>query len=332
MNVSICLPVMNGASYLNEAIESVMRQEYRDFELLIADDCSTDESWSIIEQYAAADKRLKIFRNDTRLGLFENYNKLMSEAEGTLIKLFAQDDILQPMALSILVEAIEQHPSAIMSACKRQLISGLSAHDAQLADDSTDIQTQNLASGLNIGLSVIRSCLQSYKNLVGEPVAVLIRNSADKQFFDPAYLSLGDMDLWFRLLQKGDLVYVVDNLVQFRKHDGAQTQTLLKDIDWVLDFLRLSHAYETELTAMGLDRLQYCTRFLELAAPIVEANVSVDRHYIDSLAPHKELAYHLLRRLPEAVAGQNNYNSVLASTSWRVTKPLRALRQQKKKT
>jgi hypothetical protein len=102
----------------------------------------------------------------------------------------------------------------------------------------------------------------------------------------------------------------------------------LKDIDWVLDFLRLSRDYSQYLALLGIDRTSYCTRFLELAAPLVREYSSTDSFFIDSLPPYKELAYYLLRRFPDALDGEANYRSVLNSTSWKVTKPLRMFKRK----
>lgn len=72
--VSICLPVYNGAKYLRQAIESVLAQTYGDFELLVSDDGSSDDSVAIAQEYAAKDERVIAWTNERNLGLFENYN------------------------------------------------------------------------------------------------------------------------------------------------------------------------------------------------------------------------------------------------------------------
>jgi hypothetical protein len=121
---------------------------------------------------------------------------------------------------------------------------------------------------------------------------------------------------------------VPDPLVSFRSHKESQTQSLLLDLDWVLDFLRMSREYESYLRELKIARQDYCMRFIELASPLVEANVRTDDQFVDALPLHKELAYYLLRRLPSALDGQANYKSVLSSTSWRVTRPLRLIKEK----
>jgi hypothetical protein len=262
--------------------------------------------------------------------LFENYNEIIERSKGQLIKPFAQDDLLAPQALKSMVQAMRGNASAIMVSCKRSLIG---QNPGEIVNrlmetgmaDALDVDQATLLSGLSTGKSVIEACLKNYRNLVGEPVTVMFRRNDNAMKFDCQYLSLGDLDLWLRLLESGDFVFIDQPLVQFRQHKASQTQRLLNDVDWVLDFLRLSRVYEKHLIDLRIDRAEYCAKFVDLAAPLVAANVAKNREYIDSLSPHKELAYYLLRRLPRAIDGENNYNAVLQSTSWKLTKPVRAI-------
>lgn len=329
MLVSIVLPVYNGTKYLSDAIECVLAQTHTEIELLIADDGSTDGTWDIVQKYAQKDSRIQSWRNEVRLGLFGNYNRTIKKATGEYIKLFAQDDLLTPEAIGILAKALSENETAVIAACGRSVI------EDPLAETDTEakifVQPENpvvLPRGLNRGKQVILSCLTEYRNLVGEPVTVMFRNKHRHMQFNEAYLSLGDLELWFRFLAHGDLVYVPDSLVSFRDHKESTTQTLLQDLDWVLDFLRLSREYENYLQELGIARQDYCMRFIELASPLVEANIRTDEEFVDALPLHKELAYYLIRRLPSALEGQANYQSVLSSTSWKVTRPLRLIKEK----
>jgi glycosyltransferase involved in cell wall biosynthesis len=360
MLVSICLPVFNGAKYLEEAINSVLEQSHTELELLIADDCSTDSSWDLVQKYAAQDPRVKIMRNDERLGLFSNYNRTIGSAKGEYIKLFAQDDIMQPSTLATMVAALSKNETASMVACGKTVSPGtadkplLTKATDQDAGKSTDLYNstshdsrsegsysagngvsasdqnhmEGLALGLNPGKLVVLKCLAQYRNLIGEPVTVMFRGRDVDERFSLDYRSIGDLELWFRLLNKGDLFYIPEPLVTFREHAESRTSELLKDIDWVLDFPRLSRDYSEYLALLGIDRDTYCSRFLELAAPLVREYSSTDQFFVDSLPPYKELAYYLLRRLPAALDGESNYHSVLKSTSWKLTKPLRMFKRK----
>src|SRR3990170_405399 len=84
--VSVCIPTYNGGKYIRECIESILVQTYTDFEILIVDDKSFDETIEIAEEFARGDKRIRIVRNRQNLGLVKNWNKCVELAEGEWIK------------------------------------------------------------------------------------------------------------------------------------------------------------------------------------------------------------------------------------------------------
>src|SRR5215468_6023153 len=94
--VSVCIPTYNGAAYLSECLESVMRQTFAAIEILIVDDGSSDSSASIAQQYTRADKRIRLFVNKKHLGLVSNWNHRVDLASREWIKFVFQDDILAP--------------------------------------------------------------------------------------------------------------------------------------------------------------------------------------------------------------------------------------------
>ena len=90
--ISVVLPVYNGGSYLVSSGESVLQQNYTDFEFLILDDFSTDNSWQYLN--SLSDKRITLFKNEKNNGLFCNLNFLIKKSKSNLIKIWAQDDIM----------------------------------------------------------------------------------------------------------------------------------------------------------------------------------------------------------------------------------------------
>ena len=89
--LSIILPVFNGEPYIRDAIHSILNQEFKDFELLVIDDCSSDKTPNIIE--SIKDPRLKIFRNDVNKGLISSLNIGIRAANSPLIARMDADDI-----------------------------------------------------------------------------------------------------------------------------------------------------------------------------------------------------------------------------------------------
>src|SRR5437899_12562971 len=98
-SVSICIPTYNGAAHLAPCLESALNQTWTDFELLIVDDASSDDTVAITEACAARDRRVRVARNPRNLGLVGNWNRCLELAKGTWIKFLFQDDLLSPACL-----------------------------------------------------------------------------------------------------------------------------------------------------------------------------------------------------------------------------------------
>lgn len=112
--VSVGLPVFNGENYLSFAIDSILNQTLRDFELVICDNASTDKTEEIVRAYAARDPRIKYHRNPTNIGGARNHNLVIELATGKYIKLAAHDDLIAPTFLERCVEELESHLDVII--------------------------------------------------------------------------------------------------------------------------------------------------------------------------------------------------------------------------
>ena len=102
----------NRQKYIGEAIESVLASSYINFELIIVDDQSTDNTFQIANSYAAKDSRIKIYRNNRNLGDYLNRNKAASYSSGKYLKYLDSDDLIYPHGLEAMVYAMEKFPQA----------------------------------------------------------------------------------------------------------------------------------------------------------------------------------------------------------------------------
>ncbi len=105
--ISIAMATYNGEKYIKEQIDSIMNQTIQDFELVICDDCSTDNTLNIIHEYALNDPRFHIYLNEENLGFKKNFEKAISLCNGEYIALSDQDDIWTPDHLELLKTAIK---------------------------------------------------------------------------------------------------------------------------------------------------------------------------------------------------------------------------------
>ncbi len=110
--VSVIMTSYNREKYIAEAIESVLASTYKNFELIIVDDCSIDATFSIAKNYAANDARIRIYQNEENLGDYPNRNKAASYAKGKYLKYVDSDDALYDFGLAYCVDAMERFSEA----------------------------------------------------------------------------------------------------------------------------------------------------------------------------------------------------------------------------
>ena len=108
VKVTVLMPTYNVAPYVKEAIESVLQQTYRDFELLVIDDCSTDNTVAIVRQIN--DPRIRVVQNERNLGLAENLNRGLSLISTEYVSRMDGDDIAEPQWLEREVSILDSHP------------------------------------------------------------------------------------------------------------------------------------------------------------------------------------------------------------------------------
>jgi hypothetical protein len=214
--ISVLIPCYNHAGYLPQAIESVLRQQDADWELLISDDASTDNSAEIIREMAARDPRIRFHLHTSNLGMAANWNWCLAQTRGRYVKyLFGDDYLCEPIALASLAQSLDRDPKVVLTTSARRFVDE-TARTLFVADDLGRHTPRT-------GRDVIVRCLLEGKNLIGEPSAVMFRRSAATRGFDPSYRQLIDWEFWAFLLEQGDFGYVDRPLCAFRRHAAQQT-------------------------------------------------------------------------------------------------------------
>jgi glycosyltransferase involved in cell wall biosynthesis len=112
--VSIGLPVRNGGPLLAEAIDSILAQTFVDFELIISDNASTDDTPAICAAYAARDPRVRVFRQERNIGAAANFNLVFARSTGKYFKWAAHDDLIHPSYLEACLAVLEAQPDAVL--------------------------------------------------------------------------------------------------------------------------------------------------------------------------------------------------------------------------
>lgn len=112
--LTLSLPVYNGERFLAEALNALLAQTYRDFELIISDNASTDRTADICREYTARDARIKYVRQPVNIGLAPNHNALIPLARGRYFKFASHDDLYAPTLLERCMEVMESDPEAVL--------------------------------------------------------------------------------------------------------------------------------------------------------------------------------------------------------------------------
>jgi glycosyltransferase involved in cell wall biosynthesis len=120
--LSIGLFVYNGEPFLQETLDSILAQTFRDFELIISDNASTDATQQICESYAAADPRIRYFKNQTNMGAGWNIRRVFSLAAGKYFKWAACDDLYETNFLSTCIDALERDSSYVVAHARTRVI------------------------------------------------------------------------------------------------------------------------------------------------------------------------------------------------------------------
>ena len=216
--ISVLVPVFNGERYLAECLDSVLAQDWPDFELLIGDNCSTDGTVAIIERYAARDSRLRWWRNSSNLGMAGNFNACLHQARGEYVKYVLHDDkLMAASALRLMAGVLDQHPSVALVASATQLL------DAQ--SRPLGVRDAFHQPDVRPGRRVIVQCLEEGRNPIGEPSTVMFRRQLAARAFDPRFHILIDLEMWFHLLGQGDFAYITEPLCAFRTHPDQYSET-----------------------------------------------------------------------------------------------------------
>lgn len=218
--VSICIPIYNAEKFIHETIASVLAQTYQDFEIVITDNCSTDGSAAIIQSFN--DPRIRYHKNDSNIGAEGNWNKVLTLANGSYVKLLCADDVIYSTCLEEQVTVLDNKENADVVL--------VTSHKDVINQDGKLVMTRKYPGkkGHINGLAALRKSLRRGTNIIGEPVAGLFRREILQKsgYYNGDNLYMIDIDLWSRMLKFGDL-YVIDKvLYAFR----ISTQSLSTNI------------------------------------------------------------------------------------------------------
>lgn len=201
--VSVLMTAYNREKYIAEAIESVLNSTYYNFELIIVDDHSKDNTVQIARRYAEKDMRIRVFVNDENLGQFPNRNKAAQYAKGKYIKYLDSDDKIYEWGLGYCVEMMEKYPDAGMG----------------ILNLNKDMQQQYLSSSIAININFFKTEILS----IGPSGTILRRDSFEKiGCYKTDYGVPSDNYFNLKMAATFPIVLLSEVFFFYREHDGQE--------------------------------------------------------------------------------------------------------------
>ncbi len=252
--ITVLLPVYNGANYLRESIDSVLAQTFTDFELLVIDDLSTDESPEIVKSYG--DPRVRYLRAE-EFGLFKAINRGISESKSTWVRLWAHDDRMLPNCLEATHEFAANHPGLGMIYCDFVAISSTGERTGnEVQFHPMRARTPDTADPRQSALLFF-----AFGCLPGNISTVMLNRDAWAAVggFWEEKQQTPDFDMWVRISERYHVGFIREPLIELRDHPqqlGRLGQKLLTTIE---EELPVIESLRSRLT--GIATARDCRRF-----------------------------------------------------------------------
>jgi glycosyltransferase involved in cell wall biosynthesis len=209
--VSVLLPLYDGEAYIREAVDSVLAQTHRDFELLILDDGSRDGSLAIVQDFARRDPRVRVIARENR-GLTATLNELLAAADGELVARMDADDVCLPDRFARQIAFLAEHPEVVCVGGDAEMIDeqGRFLTVLRLPEDDAEIQ---------------RQALVGYAPLFHPAAMIRRRVLVAIGGYRKEYWPAEDLDLWLRLGEAGALANLPGPVLRYRLHADSISAT-----------------------------------------------------------------------------------------------------------
>jgi glycosyltransferase involved in cell wall biosynthesis len=263
--VSVVVASYNHAEYLTQRMDSLLAQTYRNIEILVIEDVSTDGSLEVLRRYAN-EPLVSIIVRERNGGWVKVSNQGISLARGEFVLFANCDDACEPQLIASLVAAMEANPSAGIVYCRSLLVD---ERDSVIGDDFSAREpafrrvcgADRLIRGAEMSRFLLNSCV------IPNLSAALFRANCLLEIgeFSSAYRVCSDWDLFFRVAARFDVAYVSTPLNRFRQHPTT-IRSITKERDVNDEYLRLLLGYVGRLGLSFFERCRYRTHIMYLWA------------------------------------------------------------------
>lgn len=203
--LSICVPTFNRAHALGRTLDSLLRQTFKDFEVIVVDDGSSDSTADLVRRIE--DPRIRYIRNHSNLGLYQNWNRCLQLAHGEYVAIYHDHDLYDPLIVEQCIGVLSEHPEVSF------VFTGVQTIDS--AQRIVQTWVENWWPRLTSGKRVARRMARRWSSFIQASTVMVRRESYDRLGGYAVDLGLAaDMDMWVRLCSGGDVAYIPEPLVR----------------------------------------------------------------------------------------------------------------------
>lgn len=202
MKISVIMAAYNTERYIEQAIKSILKQSFNDFEIIVVDDASTDKTAEVIAKLAKEDSRIKLIRNKKNLGLTKNLNIALKKAKGEYIARMDADDVALPQRFAKQVTFLDKHKEIALVGTWADIINNKNKRVGEIKYATNDAQIR--------------------KNLIGRSQfihpSVMFRKSVIKKvgLYDESFRSAQDYEYFPRMMTKFKAANMPEKLMRYR--------------------------------------------------------------------------------------------------------------------
>ena len=215
--VSVCIPNYNYGRFIRDAIQSVLDQTYKDFELIIVDNCSTDNSEEVIKSFS--DPRIRFYKNEKNIGFVKNLNKCLSLASGEYISILHSDDMYLPNMLEKEAKILDSNPNVgfVYSSVKIINKDGIVTEDYRPFDKHYIINGEEEFKRLVLG-----NYIRTPTVMVRQKCYTVLGGYNEENPFP------SDWEMWLRIALNYDVAFISEPLAYYRIHDESNTNRVIQ--------------------------------------------------------------------------------------------------------
>jgi glycosyltransferase involved in cell wall biosynthesis len=265
--LTVAIPTFNSAHFLPDAVASIMRQGLDDFEILIVDNASEDNTEEVVR--SLENRHIRYIRNPSNLGASENWNRCLANSRGRYLKFLCADDVLLGGVLRKQLNVLADRPEVALVTC------GYLPTDPYL-----NIQgSWSAFPGSHPGRRVINLCLSRMANCIGGPSNIMIRRTSAAGIVpDASYRLLTDLKFSLQILERGAYVNIDEPGYLYRRHQNSDYATNCPPEIHMPEYFRLVSEFN------GWNPLNCVVAVLSAGA---EGRRCVGRHWLQACAPRQ---------------------------------------------